>query len=262
MSNATNIAAPAHIHKDYTGAKMGMWLFLFTEILLFGGVFLIYAVYRKAHPHDFAEAAKHLNVMMGSLNTAVLLTSSLTMALSIACMHRGKKTLSLAYLGVTILCAAIFMVVKYFEWSAKIEHHIYPGSADLMLHYTEGERLFFGLYYCMTGLHALHVIIGASVLVVMFFVIAGRPNEKHHWDVLGKDDLNGCRIAIVDKDGQEKWSSEIDNTVKRINLAMKYYPDKKRVKYEDYVGLENAGLYWHLVDVIWIFLFPLMYLVG
>lgn len=261
MSHA-NIAAPVHIHKDYTGAKMGMWLFLFTEVLLFGGLFLLYAVYRTSYSHDFIEAAKELNVVLGALNTAVLLTSSLTMALAIAAIHRGKKTLSLVFLGVTILCAVAFMVIKYTEWESKISHGIYPGSSLLMANYTPGQRVFFGLYYCMTGLHALHVIIGAAVLSVMFYVVYHRPNEKHRWDIFGKDDLCGCKIAIVDKDGNQKWCSEIDETVKQVHLQMKYYPDKKRIKYEDYVSLENAGLYWHIVDVIWIFLFPLMYLIG
>ena len=119
MSHTANIAAPAHIHKDYNGAKIGMWLFLFTEVLLFGGLFLIYAVYRTAHSHEFVMAARELNVVLGALNTAVLLTSSLTMALAIACIHRGKKSLSLTFLGITILCAFAFMVIKYIEWESK-----------------------------------------------------------------------------------------------------------------------------------------------
>ncbi|BBM87003.1 cytochrome c oxidase subunit 3 family protein [Candidatus Uabimicrobium amorphum] len=262
MSHTANVAAPAHIHKDYNGAKIGMWLFLFTEVLLFGGLFLIYAVYRTAHSHDFAEAAKELNVVLGALNTAVLLTSSLTMALAIACIHRAKKTLALTYLGITILCALVFMVIKYIEWSGKISHGLYPGSEFIMANYSKGQRIYFGLYYSMTGLHALHVIIGATILTVMFYVIYQRPNETHRWDVFGKDALNGCRVAILDKDGNEKWGSEIDESVKQVHLKMRYYSTPKRIKHEDYVSLENSGLYWHIVDVIWIFLFPLMYLIG
>jgi len=196
----------SHVHRDDFGAKIGMWLFLFTELLLFGGLFILYMAYRVQYSEAFHFAAKELNIGLGTLNTIVLLTSSLTMALSIAALQRHKKQLSLFLLGSTIFMALLFMVNKYFEWSAKFSHGIFPGSADLMDR-DKGEIVFFGMYYAMTGLHGLHVIIGVILLSFMYvFVKRGSVN-----------------------------------------------PD-------NYIKLENSGLYWHLVDLIWIFLFPLFYL--
>ena len=157
MSNHSE-SAVHQIHRDDVGAKMGMWLFLFTEVLLFGGMFLVYAVYRYQYPSQFHIAAMELNTAMGTFNTIILLTSSLTVALSIAALHNGKKILSLILLSATLLFALIFMVVKYFEWTTKISHGIYPGSPELLAK-PNGQILFFGLYYVMTGLHGLHVLI-------------------------------------------------------------------------------------------------------
>lgn len=196
-----------HHHKDAIGAKMGMWLFLFTEMLLFGGLFLLYMAYRLQYTQDFVIAAKELNLMMGTINTIVLLTSSLTMALSIAAIQRNKKTLAIWMLVITILFAFAFMVIKYFEWSAKFHHGIFPSSPDLM-NLPNGEIVFYGLYFSMTGLHALHVIIG---VVILLFILV---------------------FLIRDK-----------------------------ITKQDYIKLENSGLYWHLVDLIWIFLYPLFYLI-
>jgi cytochrome c oxidase subunit 3 len=196
-----------HVHKDYIGAKFGMWLFLFTEVLLFGGLFLLYAVYLARYPQEFISAGSELNVWFGGGNTMVLLTSSLFVAISITALRRGSKTLCLRLLSGTIACAAIFMINKYFEWSAKIHHGIYPGSAHLK-EMQPGEMVFFNLYYLTTGLHGLHVIIGALILVWAMILI---KNDK--------------------------------------------------VTADDWVILENAGLYWHLVDLIWIFVFPLYYLI-
>ena len=196
-----------HVHRDYQGAKIGMWLFLFTEVLLFAGLFLAFLVYRSTHLEAFHHAAQALNVTLGGTNTVVLLTSSLTMVLSITAIQKGEKRASLFFLGVTILCAVIFTCIKYVEWSAKIHHGIYPGSPHLA-EMPRGEVLFYGLYYTMTGLHALHVFIGAGTLIGMIPLIS-----------------NG-----------------------NINKG-------------DFIKLENAGLYWHLVDLIWIYLFPLLYLV-
>ncbi len=206
MSSAEH-AVGHHVHRDDEGARLGMWLFLFTELLLFGGMFLIYSIYHYVHQSEFHLAAKQLNTMFGTLNTFILLTSSLTMALSIAAIQKEKKALSVFLQLVTILFAVFFMVNKYFEWSAKIQHGIYPGSEELLMK-SNGEILFFGLYYLMTGLHGLHVIIG--VLIIGYMTIG---------------------------------------TVKgKINSG-------------NFVRLEAAGLYWHLVDIIWIFLFPLFYLI-
>jgi cytochrome c oxidase subunit 3 len=207
---STAEAAVAH-HRDYTGAKIGMWLFLFTEVLLFGGLFLLYAVYRWSHQEEFHYAAMELDTLIGTFNTVILLTSSLTMAASIAAIHRGHKKASVALLVLTIGFAVWFLVNKYFEWGAKIDHGLYPNS-QYMLEHSHGENLFFGLYYSMTGLHGLHVLIGAVLLVVVAVKLVRKPLQKP-------------------------------------------------VKKEEFSLLENSGLYWHLVDLIWIFLFPLFYLI-
>jgi cytochrome c oxidase subunit III len=196
-----------HSHRDDVGSRMGLWLFLFSELILFGGMFIIYAVYRFKHPEEFRLAAEELDPLIGTVNTLILLTSSLTIAMSITAIQEGKKNLSMALVGMTLVLAAAFLVNKYFEWSHKISLGIYPQSPDL-LNKPPGEILYFGLYYVMTGLHALHVIIGMVVLVVMFAFIA-----------------------------------------------------KGKINQHSFVRLEAGGLYWHLVDIVWIFLFPLFYLI-
>ena len=206
MSNHTADAVH-EVHRDDFGARMGMWLFLFTELLLFGGMFLVYAVYRHEYIDQFRVAALALNTTVGALNTIILLTSSLTVALSIAALQKGNRILSILLLIMTNIFALAFMVNKYFEWSEKIHHGIFPGS-DYLMNLPDGQILFYGLYYIMTGLHGLHVIIGMIfLLIVLAFVFTGSVNK------------------------------------------------------DSYVKLENAGLYWHLVDLIWIFLFPLFYLI-
>lgn len=197
----------AHVHRDDVASRMGMWLFLFTELLLFGGMFFIYSVYRFTHQADFHLAAKELNTVIGTFNTAILLTSSLTMALSIAAIQKKNRSLSIFFQVITIVLALSFMVNKYFEWTAKFHHGIFPGSPEL-LDKPNGEILFFGLYYVMTGLHGLHVIIGMILIGYM------------------------------------------------TRLTMKGV-----ITSDSFVKLESAGLYWHLVDIIWIFLFPLFYLI-
>lgn len=195
-------------HHDPAVGKIGMWLFLFTEALLFGTLFIVFAVYLQKHRFDFREASGHLDRLVGATNTIILLTSSLTMALSIAALERAKKKLSLGLSAITILCALTFLVIKSLEWGEKFSHDIYPKSAT-MLHKPVGEQVFYGLYFTMTGLHALHVIIGAvAILGAMALVQAGRTRSD--------------RITF----------------------------------------LNNTGLYWHLVDLVWIFLFPLFYLIG
>ena len=194
-------------HYDPEGSKIGMWIFIFTELFLFGGLFLVYAVFRTKYSADFHHAAHELNAFIGTLNTVVLLVSSMTVAMSITAMQKGNKKLAIRLLLVTILAALVFMVNKYFEWSHKIELQIFPGT-DVVKGLEHGETLFYGLYYMMTGLHALHVIIGLILIIIVIFRI---------------------------KSG-------------RINM-------------ERYSLHENSGLYWHLVDLIWIFLFPLLYLI-
>lgn len=203
---AHHISDP-HQHKDAIGAKIGMWLFLFTELLLFGGLFLLYMAYRLQYTKDFIIGAQELDIVLGTVNTIILLTSSLTMALSIAAIQRGKKTLSVLFLISTISLAFGFLIIKYFEWTAKFQHGIAPNSPEL-LSKPNGEIVFYGMYFAMTGLHALHVIIGAVVLLFML-------------------------VFLI----------------------------RNKITQDDYIKLENSGLYWHLVDLIWIFLFPLFYLI-
>jgi len=192
---------------DYTGAKLGMWLFLFTEILLFGGMFLIYSVYREMHTADFHAAATEMSLTLGAVNTVVLLTSSLTMALSISAIKRGEKVRSILFQAATVILGLVFLINKYFEWSEHIHLGFYPNSPELLA-MGHGKILYFGLYYVMTGIHGLHVLIGGAVI---------------------------CGTLILTK--------------------------MNKVTSADYVKLENTGLFWHLVDVIWIYLFPLFYLI-
>jgi len=196
-----------HVHRDDEGDKLGMWLFIFTELLLFGMLFIVYAVYRYQNPVAFKLAGDELDVALGTLNTVVLLISSATVAMSITAIQRGKKMQALTLLGVTIFIAVLFLVNKYFEWGDKIDYGFYPKAAEL-LELGYGTILFFGLYWVMTGIHAFHIIIGI-----------------------------GMFIYVINKINNDKINSS------------------------DYVWLENTGLYWHLVDLIWIFLFPLFYLI-
>jgi len=196
-----------HSHRDDVGSRMGLWLFLFSELILFGGMFIVYAVYRFKHPDEFRLASAELDPFIGTVNTIILLTSSLTVAMSITAIQKGKKYFSMALVGTTLILALAFLVNKYFEWAHKISIGIYPQSPDLV-NKPPGEILYFGLYYVMTGLHALHVIIGMAVLAVMVTFIAQGKINQH-----------------------------------------------------SFVRLEAGGLYWHLVDIIWIFLFPLFYLI-
>lgn len=192
---------------DYIGAKMGMWIFLFTELLLFGGLFLLYSVYRSKYTLDFHNSASELDIILGAANTVILLTSSMTMALSISSMKKGKRNLSTLCQIITIILGIIFLVDKYFEWDVHIQRGIYPDSPTLS-GMRRGDIIFFGLYYVMTGIHGLHVLVGV------------------------------CAISF-----------------------MLFFTIKERINSEDFVKLENTGLYWHFVDIIWIYLFPLFYLI-
>ncbi len=194
-------------HTDSETGKLGMWIFLFTELFLFGGLFLVYAIFRAKYSADFHTAAGELNAFIGTMNTVFLLVSSMTVAMALAAMQKGDRRLTLFLLTVTIILAALFMLNKYFEWSHKFEYGIYPGS-PVLKNMSHGELLFFGLYYMMTGLHALHVLIGMVLLSI---------------------------------------------TMVRVRA--------RRVNSTKYLMLENSALYWHLVDLIWIFLFPLLYLI-
>ena len=208
MSHNAAAAAEHHDHYDPVANKIGMWLFLFTEVLLFGTLFIAYAMYLTLNRWDFMAGSAQLDRIMGATNTVILLTSSLTMALAIGALERGKKALSLVMLTGTLLFSFAFLGIKSVEWSHKYHHGIWPQSEHLAT-LPQGEQVFFGLYFTMTGLHALHVIIGAvAILFAMWMVVRGKVHQH------------------------------------RVDL------------------LENTGLYWHLVDLVWIFLFPLFYLIG
>ncbi len=195
-------------HRDDFGAKLGMWLFLVTEILLFGGLFISYSYMRAKYPMEFHEGGQELNVPIGVANTIILLTSSLTMVLAIVAIQRGERRKTLMFTGTTVALGAIFLVNKSFEWAAKVHHGLYPSAPHLAT-LPPGEQVFFGLYFTMTGLHGLHVLAGMSVLTWLMVLVA-----------------------------------------------------KGRVTQDHFVALENGGLYWHLVDVIWIYLLPLFYLAA
>lgn len=262
VNNADHAASlNVHTHRDYAGAKLGMWIFLFTEILLFGGLFIIYAVYRYTYPEEFHVAAAELDTLVGTFNTIILLTSSMTVAVSIAAIQQGNKKLAMLCVWATIAFGGWFMVNKYFEWGAKFSHGIYPNSEHL-LQLPNGEILFFGLYFTMTGLHGLHVVIGMVVLAVAAIKMRKKPNNLVKFAGKGIDRLQGAKLVFLGSSGNTMWTGEeIDDSIKEVSVEIKYEPVAKRLHKEDYGLLENGGLYWHLVDLIWIFLFPLFYLI-
>jgi cytochrome c oxidase subunit 3 len=193
---------PSQAHMDaaqaYEAAKLGIWTFLATEVLLFGGLFTAYIVFRLKFPQMFHEDHVHLNRVLGAVNTIVLICSSLTVALGIAAIRKGKQRLLKLYLSLTILLAAAFLGIKYVEWTEKFAHGLFPGT-----------DVFFSLYFVMTGLHGLHVLAGMLVLGGVL-VLASRGKFSEHYST----------------------------------------------------PVEISGLYWHFVDLVWIYLFPLFYLIG
>lgn len=196
------------LEQQEEASRLGMWTFLSTEIMFFGGLFIAYIVYRHAYPHAFAVASKHTNLLYGTLNTAILLTSSLWMAFAVHAASQGERKLTVIFLLLTILFAVGFLGVKALEYKEDFEEHLIPGP-----HFSVPEApksdLFFWLYWAMTGLHAFHVIVGIGILSV---------------------------IAIL---------------ASRRKFSAKYYNP-----------VEVSGLYWHFVDIVWIFLYPLLYLVD
>ena len=194
----------------YESSKLGLWLFLVTEILMFGGLFVIYIVNRALYPEMFQEASHHLNVALGATNTVVLICSSFTMAMAVNLTRLNKNAQAQKMLLLTLLFAACFMVIKYFEYTHKIHEGLVPGG---LFHY-EGEhhpkmQLYFSLYFLMTGLHGTHVFVGMCLIF---------------W------------VYLKSRSGV---------------LSSSYY-----------TPVELVGLFWHLVDLIWIYLFPLLYLIG
>ena len=203
MSHAETLP-PGHFHHlepetAYHASKFGMWLFLATEVLFFGGLFCGYAVFHWAYFEMFHTGSKALDWRIGAMNTIVLLFSSYTMARAVDSAQRGDNPAVKKWLWPTIVCGIFFIVVKIlFEYIPKAEHGLWPPP-----------NIYFGLYFCLTGLHAIHVVVGIGML----FWLLGLAN-------------------------------------------------KKRFSEEYYTPVEVGGLYWHLVDLIWIYLFPLLYLIG
>ncbi len=195
-------------HRDDFGAKLGMWIFIFTELLLFGGLFLVYSVYRSKFPADFHDSSLELNTFIGTLNTVILLISSMTIAMSLTAIQKDNPKLAVRLIQLTLFLGCLFLLNKYHEWSTEIHEGLYPGSENLMLQ-NNGVTLFFGLYFFMTGLHMFHMLVGFVLLTIIIFKIKS-----------GKINANS------------------------------------------YTLLNNGSLYWCMVDLIWIFLFPLLYLIA
>lgn len=202
----------AHQFEDAAQQKeattLGMWVFLVTEILFFGGLFMGYIVYRSQAPAVFAAASHHLDIVLGGVNTAVLLTSSLTVALAVHAAQEGRNKQVVWLLAATIALAAVFLVVKSFEYSHKIHEGLVPGRNFQFHEQPPTFEIFFIVYFIMTGLHGVHVIIGIGLLGV----IAWRAHKNQYSPA-----YNG--------------------------------------------PVEISGLYWHFVDIVWIFLYPLLYLI-
>jgi cytochrome c oxidase subunit III len=190
-------------------SRLGMWAFLVTEVLFFGGLFAAYTVYRIQFPQAFTEASHHLDYIIGAFNTAVLISSSMTMALAVHAAQIGNRRRLVIFLALTILLGSVFLGVKVFEYHEKFVHHLVPGPH---FHFEGAHgreaQLFFGLYFAMTGMHAVHMIIGIGMLSTLLVMSA-----------------------------RGRFSPEYNTPV------------------------ELAGLYWHFVDIVWIYLFPLLYLI-
>lgn len=196
--------------QQHEAAAMGMWIFLATEILFFGGLFTGYAVYRAVEPQGFHEASRHLDLLLGTLNTGLLLTSSLTMALAVLSAENGRRRATIGWLLSTSVLGLGFLAIKGYEYAHKVHEHLWPGPhfvapPDI----NRGFEQFFILYVSMTGLHAVHMAAGLVVMWVMVIVL---------------------------------WRSR--HVARHANFV------------------EMFGLYWHFVDIVWIFLFPLLYLID
>ncbi|MGA7917700.1 MAG: cytochrome c oxidase subunit 3 [Candidatus Acidiferrales bacterium] len=195
--------------------SLGMWVFLVTEIMFFGGLFATYIIYRSMYLDAFEKGSRLLKVDFGASNTAVLIASSLTMALAIHAAQSGKKkSQQILFLVLTLVLGVLFLFLKFnFEWRADYTEHLIPGFGFIIRPEwgAAGQHvpMFFLFYFFMTGLHALHMIIGCGILIVLMFMA-----------------------------GRNRFNSEY------------------------YAPLEMTGLYWHFVDIVWIFLFPLLYLIG
>ncbi len=195
--------------QEYESGKIGIWLFLITEILMFSGLFVGYAIYRTLYPEAWSAGSALLDVRLGGLNTVVLISSSLSMALAVNFTQRGQIKKAIPSLVITLLLAGTFMVIKYFEYAHKFHDGLLPGPFFTYEGGVENLKLFFGAYFGMTGLHGIHVLIGMALIT---------------WTLI---------------------------RLKRGQFGPNYY-----------LPLEGVGLYWHIVDIFWIYLFPLLYLIG
>jgi cytochrome c oxidase subunit 3 len=190
-------------------STFGMWLFLVTEILFFGGLFTAYMIYRLSYPEAFAEASHMLNIQLGGLNTAVLIGSSLTMAMAVYAAQRGDRNRQVIFLILTMVLGIVFLGVKSVEYSHKFQEGLIPGANFRFEGDAIHAQLFFSLYFVMTGLHALHMIIGIGIMAVLtVWAAQGHYTKEYH------------------------------------------------------TPIEASGLYWHFIDIVWIFLFPLLYLID
>jgi cytochrome c oxidase subunit III len=201
------------LEQQHEASTLGMWLFLITEVMFFGGLFMAYTLYRIWYPEAWAEGSRELDIRLGGFNTVVLIASSLTMAFAVRTAQTGYRRANIGWLLATMVLGLTFLVVKFFEYKEKFELHHVPGYD---FHITGPHanlagpmEIFFSLYFTMTGLHALHMLIGFGILSVI------------------------------------TWMSY-----------------KNRFSPEWYTPVEMSGLYWHFVDIVWIFLFPLLYLVD
>jgi cytochrome c oxidase subunit 3 len=196
--------------QQHEASTLGMWVFLVTEVLFFGGLFLVYSIYRSWYTDAFAAASHELDITLGAINTAVLIASSLTMALAVHAAQVGQRRLLMLFLVATMVLGGVFIGIKGVEYYHKyVEHHIPGPSFQFEREHFRHAQIFFSLYFVMTGLHALHMIIGFGILLFMLW-----------W----------------------AWNGTVTA--------------------EYYSPIEISGLYWHFVDIVWIFLFPLLYLIG
>lgn len=209
MNEATHAAHFGSAAAQAHAARFGLWVFLGSELLLFAGLFALYATGRVAHPEAFREGVLHSTKTIGSVNTAILLVSSTSVALAVELLKRGRQKASLGALGLTILLGIVFLALKLTEYTQHFREGIFPGGAGhfFVLHSAPGLALFWSLYFISTGLHAVHVCVG----VLLLGLTARRVAQGH------------------------------------INSRRSY-------------TLHNAALYWHLIDLVWIFLWPLYYL--
>ena len=196
---------------DFYGGKLGFWLFMFTEVLMFGAMFMVLAYYNTLHPHEFLEASASLNRLLGGINTVILLVSALTMGLSLLKMRVGDVKGAKLMIYATMLLALAFLVIKGFEWRAEYNHCIFLMHGEMLPEsgMAFGKKLFFGMYFTMTGIHGFHIIIGIGLMI---------------------------------------W------LLKRINAG--------KVSPEHHILHWNIALYWDIVHLIWVFVFPYYYMIG